>query len=45
VRRSASGETGSAEFLHDRHGLSARALAATALDQLARTRLPLRRSA
>ena len=29
VRRSPVGETGSSEFLHDRHGLSARALAAT----------------
>jgi transketolase len=45
VRRSPSGETGGAEFLLDRHGLSARALAGTALDQLARTPLPLRRSA
>ncbi len=45
VRRSPGGETGSAEFLHERHGLSARALAASALDQLARTPLPLRRSA
>ena len=45
VRRSPVGETGSSEFLHDRHGLSARALAATALEQLARTPLPLRRSA
>ena len=34
-----------AEFLHDRHGLSASALAGTALDQLARKPLPLRRSA
>jgi hypothetical protein len=39
------GETGSADFLHDRHGLSARALAASALDHLDRTPLPLRRSA
>lgn len=45
VRRSPSGETGSAEFLHERHGLSAGALVGTALDQLARTPVPLRRSA
>jgi transketolase len=45
VRRSASGETGSAEFLHERHGLSAGALASTALDHLARQPRPLRRSA
>jgi transketolase len=45
VRRSPVGETGSAEFLHERHGLSARALAASALDQLSRSPLPLRRSA
>jgi transketolase len=45
VRRSPVGETGSSEFLHDRHGLSARALAATALEQISRTPLPLRRSA
>lgn len=45
VRRSPAGETGSAEFLHERHGLSASALAGTALDQLARRHLPLRRSA
>jgi transketolase len=45
VRRSPVGETGSADFQHDRHGLSARALAASALDQLARKPLPLRRSA
>jgi transketolase len=45
VRRSPGGETGSAEFLHDRHGLSARALAGQVLDQLARVPRPLRRSA
>jgi transketolase len=45
VRRSAAGETGSSEFLHAQHGLSADALARTALDQLARTPRPLRRSA
>jgi transketolase len=45
VRRSPAGETGSADFMHDRHGLSARALAASALDHLARRPLPLRRSA
>jgi transketolase len=45
VRRSPVGETGSADFLHDRHGLSAGALAASALDHLARKPLPLRRSA
>ena len=45
VRRSPVGETGSAEFLHARHGLSAGALASTALDHLARRPLPLRRPA
>ncbi len=45
VRRSPSGETGSAEFLHARHGLAAGALARAVLDQFARRPLPLRRSA
>jgi transketolase len=45
VRRSASGETGSADFLHASHGLSAEALAETALDQIARRPRPLRRPA
>ncbi len=45
VRRSPAGETGSAAFLHERHGLSASALAASALDQLARRPRPLRRPA
>jgi transketolase len=45
VRRSPAGETGSADFLHGRHGLSAGALARTALDHLARKPRPLRRSA
>jgi transketolase len=45
VRRSASGETGSADFLHARHGLSAAALAQTAIDQIERRPRPLRRSA
>jgi transketolase len=45
VRRSASGETGSADYLHASHGLSAAALAQTALDQIARRPLPLRRPA
>jgi transketolase len=45
VRRSPAGETGSAEFLHQRHGLSADALASSALDQLARRPRPLRRTA
>jgi transketolase len=42
VRRSPGGETGSSEFLHDLHGLSARALAQSALDHLARRPGPLR---
>jgi transketolase len=45
VRRSPVGETGSADYLHESHGLSARALASTALDQLGRMPRPLRRSA
>ena len=45
VRRSPVGETGSAEFLHERHGLSAGALADTALEHLERRPLPLRRVA
>jgi transketolase len=45
VRRSAAGETGSADYLHERHGLSARALAESALDQLLRRPRPLRRPA
>ena len=45
VRRSPAGETGSADFLHAQHGLTAGALARTALDHLARRPLPLRRSA
>jgi transketolase len=45
VRRSPVGEIGSSEFLHERHGLSATALARTTLDQLVRKPLPLRRSA
>jgi len=45
IRRSPSGETGSADFLLARHGLSAAALAGTALDHLARRPLPLRRPA
>ena len=45
VRRSPAGETGSAEFLHDRHGLSPRALVRSALEHLARQPRPLRRSA
>jgi transketolase len=45
VRRSPAGETGSAEFLHERHGLSSAALAGSVLDQLARRPRPLRRPA
>jgi transketolase len=45
VRRSPAGETGGAEFLLDRHGLSPRALVRTALEHLARQPRPLRRSA
>jgi transketolase len=45
VQRSPAGETGSAEFLHERHGLSAGALASTALEHLGRRPLPLRRVA
>jgi transketolase len=45
VRRSPAGETGSADFLHARHGLSAAALARTSLDHLARRPRPLRRPA
>jgi transketolase len=45
VRRSPAGETGGSEFLHDLHGLSARALVHAALEHLARKPRPLRRSA
>ena len=45
IRRSPAGETGSAEFLLERHGLSADALAQTALDHIARRPRPLRRPA
>jgi transketolase len=45
VSRSPVGETGSAEFLHERHGLSARALTSTALERLGGRPLPLRRVA
>jgi transketolase len=45
VRRAPSGETGSAEFLHERHGLAAASLARCVLDQFERRPLPLRRSA
>jgi transketolase len=45
VRRSPAGETGSAEFLHARHGLSAEAVAQSALDRLERRPRPLRRPA
>jgi transketolase len=45
VRRSPAGETGSSEYLHERHGLSAAALAGTTRDQLARKPRPLRRTA
>jgi transketolase len=45
IRRSPAGETGSAEFLLERHGLSAEALAQTALDHIARRPRPLRRPA
>ena len=45
VRRPAGGETGSADYLHASHGLSAPALVQTALDHIARRPLPLRRPA
>jgi hypothetical protein len=45
VRRAPSGETGSAEFLHERHGLAPASLARCVLDQFERRPLPLRRSA
>jgi transketolase len=45
VRRSPAGVTGSSEFLHDLHGLSARTLVQRALEQLASRPRPLRRIA